>query len=170
MERHLSIEERIIEAIRRIIRANELHSRRLAARYRITGPQLMALLEIARVERATPSDLARAIHVSQSTMTGILARLGHRRLVWRTHASPDRRVITVALTPAGRRLLAASPPLLQAGFHRALAGLEEWERTALLASLQRVSAMMGMEETPARVARRKASRDATVWSTEQRKT
>ncbi len=148
MEKPLSIEVRIIEAIRRIIRANDLHSRRLAARYRITGPQLMALREIARLNSATPTALARAIHVSQSTMTGILARLGHRRLVRRSHASPDRRVSTVTLTPAGRRLLAASPPLLQAGFRRELSELKDWERTSLLAALQRVSAMMGMDEPP----------------------
>jgi len=142
------IEERIIQAIRKIIRANDLHSRGLAARYRITGPQLMALREIARVEGATPGALARAIHVSQSNVTGIVARLAGRGLVRRSRDSADRRVTTVTLTPGGRRMLAASPPLLQAGFRRELAGLKDWEKTTLLAALQRVSEMMRAAEEP----------------------
>ena len=55
----------------------------------------------------------------------------------------------VELTDGGAELLKSSPSLLQDNFRRELAKLEQWEQTQLLASLQRIAAMMDAEDIEA---------------------
>ena len=139
------IEDRIIAAIRRIIRAIDLQSRRLVERWSLTGPQLVALREVRRLGAPTIGALARAVHLSQPTVSGILARLEARGLVHRERAPSDRRAVVVTVTPEGERVLADAPSLLQDRFHSELARLHEWERHALLAALERIGSMMEAE-------------------------
>lgn len=149
MNRTLTEEEQIVVALRRIVRAIGIHSQRLAEEYGITVPQLLTLQEAARIGKATPSVLGREIHISRSTMTGILGRLEKRGLISRVHDTSDRRRMIVKVTEEGSALLQRSPSLLQEKFHRELSALEKWEHTTLLAALQRIAAMMDVEELPA---------------------
>lgn len=141
----LSIEDQIIAAIRRIIRAVDLHSRRLLDECGLTGPQLTTLGETARMGTTTVSALARAIHLSQPTVTGILDRLEKRGLIERVRDAGDRRAVNVSATVAGHQFLNRAPSLLQDRFRRELSKLYEWEQTQTLASLQRIAEMMGAE-------------------------
>lgn len=143
------LETRILAAIRRIVRAIDLHSRRLVRQHRITSPQLVALREIARLGPISVSALARAVNLSQPTVTGILARLERQGLVLRERGGDDRRTVVSTVTPAGRDVLEAMPPLLQDTFLRQLALLEEWEQTQILATLQRIAGMMDAERIAA---------------------
>lgn len=139
----LSREDQIVAAIRQIIRAVDLHSRRLVHAHGLTGPQLAVLQEVSRLEPVSPSVLARAVHLSQPTLSGILKRLESRNLASRQKSQSDRRSITFAMTEEGKRTLANSPSLLQDDFRTALSGLEEWERLQILSTLQRVASLMG---------------------------
>lgn len=144
-------EERIVAAIRKIIRAVDLHSRTLFQSYGLTAPQLMALREVVRLEHTSPALLAKAIHVSRPTLTGILDRLESRDLVTRQRSGGDRRSIVVAATFEGKQLVAESPSLLQDTFRQRLADLREWERHMLLATLSRLADMMdatGLDASP----------------------
>jgi DNA-binding MarR family transcriptional regulator len=145
----LSEEEQIVVALRRIIRAISIHSQKLADEYGITVPQLLALQEAARIGEASPSALNRETHISRSTMTGILGRLEKRSLISRAPDPKDRRRMVVNVTDEGSALLERRPSLLQQRFHRELAALEKWEHSTLLAALQRIAAMMDVEELPA---------------------
>lgn len=145
----LSEEEQIVVALRRIIRAIGIHSQKLANEYGITVPQLLTLQEAARIGKASPSALGREIHISRSTMTGILGRLEKRGLISRLPDPTDRRRMVVNVTDEGSALLKRTPSLLQERFHQELAALEKWEHTTLLAALQRIAAMMDVEELPA---------------------
>jgi len=145
----LSMENQIVAAIRRIMRAVDLHSRRLAEEHELTGPQLATLQATARLGESSTSALARAVHLSGPTVTGILDRLTKRGLVDRTRSGEDRRSITVRLTSDGEDVLAAAPSLLQDRFRQELARLEEWEQTTILATLQRIAAMMDAESLDA---------------------
>ncbi|WP_202617438.1 MarR family winged helix-turn-helix transcriptional regulator [Roseimaritima sediminicola] len=138
----LSHEDQIVAAIRQIIRAVDLHSRRLVEQYGLTGPQLAVLQEVERLGTAAPKQLACSVHLSQATVTGILKRLTVRGLVDRQPSPADRRSVTITMTAAGRQLLQASPSLMQDRFRQALSSLEAWERTQILATLQRVGALM----------------------------
>ncbi len=145
----LSHEQQIVAAIRQIIRAVDLHSRKLVDQHGLTGPQLAALDEIVRSGSMSPSALARAVHLSQATVTGIIQRLERRALVERHKSPTDRRSFTISATAAGRRVLDSSPSLLQDRFRAALSGLEEWERLQILATLQRVATLMEAERIDA---------------------
>jgi DNA-binding MarR family transcriptional regulator len=142
MPQPLDVEEHIVAAIRRIMRAVDLYSRYLETAYGLTGPQLATLREAARLHGASASVLARAVNLSQPTLTGILDRLERRGLVTRSRSGTDRRSVVITATNAGHAMLATAPPLLQDHFRQELAKLQEWEQTAMLATLQRVAAMM----------------------------
>ncbi len=141
--------QQILVALRRIIRAVDLYSRRLVEEYGLTGPQLAALQEIARAGNASPSDLARELQVSQPTISGILDRLEKRKLVHRARDEDDRRSVEVFITDAGKEMLADAPPLLQERFCQEFARLQDWEQSMLLANLQRIAAMMNAENLDA---------------------
>jgi DNA-binding MarR family transcriptional regulator len=145
MSQNLSQEQQIVAAIRRIVRAVDLHSRRLVEAHGLTGPQLAVLQEAERLAPASPSDIARAIHLSQGTVTGILHRLANRGLIERFPSERDRRSVVVHVREEGKRLLGSAPSLLQDQFRRRLEGLEEWERLQILATLQRVAMLMDAE-------------------------
>ena len=145
----LSIENQIVAAIRRIMRAVDLHSRHLADEHGLTGPQLAILQAAARLGEASTGALARAVHLSGPTVTGILDRLAKRGLVDRARNGQDRRSVTVTLTHSGQEVLAVAPSLLQDRFRRELVRLEEWEQTTILATLQRIAAMMDAESLDA---------------------
>jgi hypothetical protein len=70
-------------------------------------------------------------------------------MVRRARGTGDRRTVMVAVTPEGARTLRDAPSLLQDRFRSELARLKEWEQTQLLATLQRVAAMMDAEEIDA---------------------
>jgi DNA-binding MarR family transcriptional regulator len=141
----LDLEDLIVAAIRRLMRAVDLHSRRLVDDYGLTGPQLATLREAARTGPVAASTLARAVHLSSATMTGILTRLERRGLVSRTRSESDRRIVMVSITDIGREMLARAPSLLQDRFRQELSGLETWEQLMMLANLQRIASMMDAE-------------------------
>ena len=136
------ITDRVLVALRRIIRAIDLRSRALVTRYGLTGPQLTLLKQLSAQEGASVGELTRAIHLSQATVTGILDRLAKRTLIRRERSEQDRRCVQVRLTEEGQRLLNDAPPLLQEEFTEQFSSLEDWEQTQILSAIQRVVAMM----------------------------
>lgn len=139
------LEDLIVASIRRILRAVDLHSRHLMEEHGITAPQLATLAEASRLDGGTISALARAVHLSQPTVSGVLARLEARGLVLRKRSDRDRRSVSVWVTEKGEELLRASPSLLQDQFRAELTVLEDWERHWLLSALERIAAMMDAE-------------------------
>lgn len=139
------VEDRIVAALRRIVRAIDLQSRRIVDQCGLTGPQLVVLREAARLSGASVSALARGVNLSQPTVSGILDRLEKRGLVRRERSDRDRRSLFVVVTNEGAEMLDEAPSLLQDQFLSELGRLEEWERTQMLATLQRVAGMMDAE-------------------------
>ncbi len=144
----MSDEEQIVAAIRKIIRAVDLHSRRLVDGHGLTGPQLAVLQEVLRLGPVSPKALSQAVHLSQATVTGILQRLERRSLICREPSPDDRRSVLIAISPQGRSLLHAAPSLLQDRFRDALSALDEYERQQILMTLQQVARLMGAESLP----------------------
>jgi DNA-binding MarR family transcriptional regulator len=149
MDENLTLEDRVIAALRRIIRAVDLHSHHLVDQFGLTGPQLLALREAARLGKSPISALARSVHVSHPTMTGILDRLEKQGLVSRNRDNEDRRRISVSVTDRGLDLLAEAPSPLQDRFRAELTKLEEWEQNLMLSNLQRIAALMDAEQLEA---------------------
>ncbi len=141
----MSVEQQIVASIRRIVRAVDLHSKKLVESCGMTGPQLATLQVIHRLGQTTPGTIARHVHLSQGTITGILYRLERRGLVARRKSETDRRGFIIEITGDGRALLESAPSLLQDKFRAELTRLHEWERLMILSTLQRVAGLMGAE-------------------------
>lgn len=145
----LDLESAIVAALRRILRAVDLHSRALLDAHGLTGPQLAALRVIEDQGPLSPAAIATAIHLGRPTVTGILARLERRGLVERGPDPRDRRSVRVRTTELGQGVLARAPSLLQERFQQELGRLAEWERLSLLAALQRIAGMMDAQDLDA---------------------
>jgi len=72
----------------------------------ISGPQRFALKIVSVQPAITAGELARALHLHPSTVTGIVQRLESRRLVRRVPSATDGRVTHLHATAAGARLAA----------------------------------------------------------------
>jgi DNA-binding MarR family transcriptional regulator len=144
-----SVSDQVLVALRKIIQSIDLHSRNLVKRFGLTGPQLIVLREIAARGETTAGEIARAVSLGQATITGILERLEKRELITRCRSDADRRRLQLRSTPAGERLLADTPPLMQEAFVAAFGGIEDWEKSMILASLQRLVALMDARQIQA---------------------
>jgi DNA-binding MarR family transcriptional regulator len=139
----------VLISLRRIIRANDLHSRRLGKETGLTTPQLVVMLAIVGSEKPTVSQISRDISLSQATVTNILNRLEANDLIRRERSQQDRRRVNLQVTPAGRKLLKGAPKPLQEGFIARFAQLEDWEQYLIVSSLARVAAMMDAQDLDA---------------------
>ncbi len=144
-----SISDRVLIALRQIIRSIDIRSKRLVKQFGLTGPQLLILQEIAGAGEITASELAKAISLSQATVTGILERLEKRNLIARRRSNSDRRRVKVSATATGRRLLEAAPPLMQESFLEQFDRLQNWEQHMILSTLQRLVTMMDAKQIEA---------------------
>lgn len=136
-------------ALRRIFRVTELNSRALARESELTASQLLLLRQLAGNGTALPSAIARSINLKQATVTVLLSKLESAGLVTRTRDTEDRRRIWVALTDSGRAAVDSCPDFLQSQFEIGFCGLQEWEQSMIIASLERVAAMLDAEQIEA---------------------
>ena len=146
---NLSIEDQVIVALRRITRAIDLHSKGLINEVGLTAPQLATLLAVRKLHPITVGALAKSVHLSQATMTGILNRLERRGVIERERSGLDRRSVVIKLTKKGEQIIEDAPSLLQDRFRRELLTLQEWEQTQMLSTLQRIASMMDAEDIDA---------------------
>jgi len=135
----------VLISLRRILRATSIHSRKLGKSVGITSPQLMVLRAINSRDGLTASELARAVSLSQATITTIVSRLEKRELLTRVRSEVDRRRVHLSLSELGREVLAAAPQPLQESFSRRFEALPRWEQYQLASSLERVALMMDAE-------------------------
>lgn len=149
MYRKNNLNEEILIALRRVIRAIDQHSRKLVQSHGLTGPQALILNEIVRHGSITGSALARNISLSQATVTDIVKRLEQKKLLIKQQDDADRRKFHLLATDQGRKMIMMSVPLLQESFEQKLSALKDWEQTQLLASLQRIGEMMNAEDLDA---------------------
>lgn len=139
----------ILIALRRITRAIDLQSKRLMKKTGLTAPQLVVMQTLRREGQLSPTALARAVSLSQATITTILDRLVKQGFVRRDRSDADKRVVLACLTDEGLSAATAAPELLQSGFLREFRKLQDWERGMLIASLQRIAEMMDAEDLDA---------------------
>ncbi len=135
----------VLIALRRLIRAADIHSKRLVKTAGLTAPQLLLMQGIRDSGDATIGELAKQINLSQATVTTIIDRMENRELVYRKRSQVDKRKVYVYLTPKGDELLDNAPTPLQQTFVTQYLQLEPWEQNMILSSLQRVAKMMDAE-------------------------
>jgi DNA-binding MarR family transcriptional regulator len=124
---------------------------RLARRLRqqtgegVSPTQLSALSTIERRGPITLGDLAHCERVRPPTVTAAVARLEEADLVERSVDQTDRRVTRVAMTAAGRKLLARSRSRKAAYLERRLRALSPQDRDTLSAATDVLDRLLDQE-------------------------
>jgi DNA-binding MarR family transcriptional regulator len=139
----------VLVSLRRIIRATDMHSKRMVKACGLSIPQVMVLRAIQELGDVTVGRLSSHVSLSQATVTTILNRLESRQLVERVRSQADKRVVNAQLTALGRDTLDGAPALLHEQFIERFEALEPWEQTQVLSVLQRVASMMDAEHIDA---------------------
>ncbi|MFG0249940.1 MAG: MarR family winged helix-turn-helix transcriptional regulator [Phycisphaeraceae bacterium JB051] len=134
---------RILRAMRKMIRAVDIHSRKLNTEFKITAPQMICLYSLMQDGPMTLSALAESVSLSASTTNGIVDRLEKKEFLVRQRDHVDRRKVYLHITDTGRELTTQAPALLQDQLSDALQHLPELEQAAIALSLERVVELMG---------------------------
>ena len=92
--------DQVLIAVRRVIRATDLQSKYLARTTGLTTPQILILQTIHDQQELTIGQLARAISLSQATVTTIIDRLEKRQLISRIRSASDKRKVYLELSEA----------------------------------------------------------------------
>ena len=147
MQHHLTFEEQVIIALRRITRAADIHSHLLQRQFGVTGPQLTTLRVIHRLQPVSTGALARAACIGYATLTGVLDRLEEHGFVTRNRDRDDRRTVIVAMTKAGEELLGFAPSLLQTRLREELSRMPDEKRILVRDSLLQVATLMEADDS-----------------------
>ena len=129
-------------AIRRILRATEMYGRKLARAAGLTAVQLRVLQVISETGNATAKGISTRMGVSQATVTSLVDKLVQHGMVFREKSVTDRRQTNIFITDRGRATIDNAPDALQQRYVRKFETLEDWEQAQLVASLERVAAIL----------------------------
>ncbi|MBC8524357.1 MAG: winged helix-turn-helix transcriptional regulator [Chlorobium phaeobacteroides] len=130
---------RSLRALRRIIRALDVHSRRLYRECNTTSPQISCLNTLAKKGNQTLSALSQDMHLSVSTVNGIIDRLELRGMVSRTRSIQDQRKVVLSITQAGTDMLNTIPELMQDIYAQAFTRLSPENQDALSQLLEQLA-------------------------------
>jgi DNA-binding MarR family transcriptional regulator len=141
--------EEVLVSLRRIIRATDLHSKYLAKTTGLTAPQILLLQAIRDHGKVTIGELATIVSLSQATVTTILDRLEIRNYIYRKRSEQDKRKVHAYLTDEALDVLKNAPIPLQEHFTRQFSSLQDWEKSMIISSLQRIEQMMDAQHIDA---------------------
>lgn len=139
----------IMQSLRRIFKAVQLYSEAVLKEFGVTGPQLWVLRTIYAEGRLSMGELSQRMYLHMSTVSGVVDRLEEKGFVERARGSRDRRVVTINLTRAGRRLVLTSPEAAQGQLLHGLETLSLPEVSSIRSSLEKVVRMMEIQDTEA---------------------
>lgn len=139
----------IFRSLRRIMRAVDVYSHRLSADFGITNPQLLCLQSLIADGPLTTSALAKLVHLSPSTVVGILDRLESKAWIVRERSTRDRRIVLVHVTDAGVQLVETVPSPLQSRLAQGLDELTEAELMTIAHSLERIVDLLEVSDPEA---------------------
>lgn len=126
-----------------------MHSKYLSKTTGLTAPQILLMQTIRAKGDMTVSELAVAMSLSQATVTTIINRLENKGLVFRERSKEDKRKVFTYLTDSSLEVLKSAPTPLQDQFTKQFNDLQQWEKTMIISSLQRVAQMMDAQHIDA---------------------
>lgn len=139
----------ILTCLRKIIRAVDLNSKRLSSETSLTAPQILSLEVIAKNDSLTLAELAEQVHLSSSTMVGIVDRLENKNLVKRERSTEDRRKVFINITTEGKKVTKKAPTPLQDKLLESLSTLSENQQKSIVKSLHQLVEMLGVKNVKA---------------------
>lgn len=104
----------ILIKIRKIVRSIDIESKKIQKEHGVSIPQVLCLsfLHESPNYQSTQADIRKFLNLNPSTVSGIIDRLEKKGLLARLPKLGDKRVVNIALTSAGDRLLERIPSLL----------------------------------------------------------
>lgn len=142
-------EDRVLRAIRRVVRAVDMQSHKINTEFHVTVPQLLCLHAIRRNPGATLSGLATEVSLSPSTVNGIADRLEEKGLIRRVRGSQDRRKVYPEMLEKGLAIVESAPPMLQEKFTTRFLRLPEDEQESLARALEMTVQMFDAQDIDA---------------------
>ena len=142
-------EAALFAAVRRIIQASDVFSKRLHRATGLTTAQALTLRTIAAAGETTTRKLSDAVSLSPATLTSVLDRLEANGLVERYRSATDRRVVHARLTPRGAAQAAETSPLLDSQFIDRFRRLPAKRRKEISSALLEAAGMMNADATDA---------------------
>ena len=136
----------IIFLVRKLMQGAEIYTKELNKKYSITSAQLNCLLALYENGPLPPSQIAKHMMVNSSTVTGVIDRLEQKGLVTRQRNSPDRRIINIQLTQAGKKLAKVAPPPVQQRVVDGLQKLSSKELDQIILSLTKLTRMLDLQD------------------------
>ncbi len=108
------------------------------AEHGVTSSQYVALEILWQNNGLSISDLGKELHFDNPTLSGIINRLVHAKLIRRSRDRNDRRVIKVFLTDRGRELSDILPKVAEDVNKRAVENFSKKDKKAILDLAKRV--------------------------------
>jgi DNA-binding MarR family transcriptional regulator len=139
----------IMQSLRRIFRAIQAYSEDVLKEYGITGPQLWALRTIYLHGQLSMGELSRYMYLQMSTVSGVVDRLGRKGYVERVREAPDRRVVKISLTAAGKRVVQRGPEAAQGQLLHGLESLSQGDVVRIRNAFDRVVRLMEIQDIKA---------------------
>lgn len=141
----------IVDNVRRVFQILNEKSKQVEKQTGLTSPQLWAIKLMAENPTLRVSDLARLMYLHPATVVGILDRLESRGLARRTGGEKDRRVVWVALTAQGKKLVKEAPEVVQGHLVSGLSELSQEGLADINRGLKKLIKVFGGRQTPLRL-------------------
>ncbi len=141
----------ILIKIRKIIRSINLESKKIQKEYGVSIPQVLCLnfLQNSPNYQSTQGDIRKFLNLNSSTVSGIIDRLEKKGYVARLPKFGDKRVVNIALTSDGDKLLMKIPALLQDKLSTKLDKLDTPELVILEKGLDTLINLLQIQELEA---------------------
>jgi DNA-binding MarR family transcriptional regulator len=138
---------KILMDLRRITRAIDLNSKKLSSETSLTAPQVVSLIAVYHHGALTLAEIAEQVHLSSSTMVGIIDRLEAKNLVIRERSKTDRRQVLIRITDEGQKMAKKSPLPLQEELIKSLSKLPEAQQRNLAKALELLVKMLDFKDS-----------------------
>lgn len=141
----------ILIKIRKIVRSVDIESKKIQKEYGVSIPQVLCLgfLHESANYQSTQSEIRNFLNLNSSTVSGIINRLEKKGLLARLPKSGDKRVVNIALTSAGDKLLGTIPSLLHEQLSKKLQKLDDTEIKKVEKSLDTLVTLLEIEQVEA---------------------
>ena len=119
----------ILIKIRKIVRSVDIESKKIQKEHGVSIPQVLCLNFLRESDnyQTTQGELRKFLNLNPSTVSGIINRLEKKGYLARLPKTGDKRVVNIALTSAGDKLLSTMPSLLHEQLSEKLLQLSDEE-------------------------------------------
>lgn len=141
----------ILIKIRKIVRSVDIESKKIQKEHGVSIPQVLCLNFLRESEnyQTTQGELRKFLNLNPSTVSGIINRLEKKGYLARLPKTGDKRVVNIALTSAGDKLLSTMPSLLHEQLSEKLLQLNDKEFEIVEAGLNTLVKILDIEKIEA---------------------